>query len=128
MLLNCLFVGCGGFAGSVLRYLCSFIKAEPWGLPVVTMGINAIGSFAIMFFTGLVARWVPTDGHLMLFLRVGLCGGFTTFSTFSAETLGLVEGGNIAGAIVYAAASCILCLLAAALGELAATALAPQAT
>lgn len=127
MILNCLFVGCGGFIGSVLRYLCSFIRLEPWGFPAITMGVNIVGSFAIMFLSGLLARWMPANESIMLFLRVGLCGGFTTFSTFSAETLGLIESGNIAMAIAYAAGSCVLCLIAAALGELTATALTPQA-
>lgn len=124
MLLNCLFVGCGGFVGSVLRYLCSQIKVELWEFPFITLGINVVGSFAILFFTGLFAKAMPLDAHLMLFLRVGLCGGFTTFSTFSAETLGLIESGNIFAAVAYAAASCALCLVAAWLGEMASAAIA----
>lgn len=119
MLWNCLFVGCGGFLGSVFRYLCSLIKVEAWEFPLITLGVNALGSFAILFFTGLFAKSMPMDGHLLLFLRVGLCGGFTTFSTFSAETLGLIESGNAPLAIGYAAASCILCVVAAVLGEIA---------
>lgn len=119
MLLNCLFVGCGGFLGSVLRYLCSLIKVEVWEFPLITLGINVVGSFAILFFTGLFARSAPIDSHLLLFLRVGLCGGFTTFSTFSAETLGLIESGNIPLAIGYAVISCVLCVMAALLGKVA---------
>lgn len=49
------------------------------------------------------------------------CGGFTTFSTFSAETLGLIESGNVPLAIGYALASCVLCVAAALLGEIAAS-------
>lgn len=123
MLINCLFVGCGGFLGSVLRYLCSFIKVPLWDFPFITLGINFVGSFAIMFFAGFFARSVPLDEHWMLFLRVGLCGGFTTFSTFSAETLAMMESGNTALGITYAVASCALCVLAAFLGEAAASAL-----
>ncbi len=123
MLINCLFVGCGGFLGSVLRYLCSFIKVPLWDFPFITLGINFIGSFAIMFFAGFCARNIPLDQHWMLFLRVGLCGGFTTFSTFSAETLAMLESGNTALGITYALASCVLCVLAAFLGEAAASAL-----
>lgn len=117
MLWNCMFVGCGGFLGSVLRYLCGFIKVGTWEFPLITLGINVFGSFAILFLTGLFARSVPLDDHLMLFLRVGLCGGFTTFSTFSAETLGLIESGNVALGVGYAAVSCALCVVAAFLGE-----------
>lgn len=122
MFWNCIFVGCGGFLGSVLRYLTSFIKVDVWEFPLITLGINAVGSFAILFFTGIFAKSIPMDSHLLLFLRVGLCGGFTTFSTFSAETLGLIESGNELLAIGYAAASCVLCVAAAALGEIASSA------
>lgn len=124
MLLNCLFVGCGGFLGSVLRYLCNFIKVGATAFPLVTLGINVLGSFAIMFFTGILAKDAPIDGSLMLFLRVGLCGGFTTFSTFSAETLGLLESGNVIQGIVYTALSAVLCVAAAWIGEIFSTALA----
>lgn len=117
MLVNSLFVGLGGFAGSVMRYLCSFIKVDPAGFPIVTLGINVIGSFAILFLTGIFAKSLPLDSHLLLFLRVGLCGGFTTFSTFSAEALGLIESGNLAVAAIYIFASCTLCILASLLGE-----------
>lgn len=124
MFWNCLFVGCGGFLGSVLRYLGGFIKVGIWEFPLITLSINVIGSFAILFFTGLFARNAPIDNHLLLFLRIGLCGGFTTFSTFSAETLGLIESGNTLLAIGYAAASCALCVVAALLGEIASSAVA----
>lgn len=124
MLFNCLAVGCGGFIGSVLRYLCHLIKVAPGGLPLVTCGINVVGSFAIMFFTGILAKGAPVDNTLLLFLRVGLCGGFTTFSTFSAETLGMLESGNVIQAIAYAVLSVVLCLLAAWAGEAASAAVA----
>ena len=88
--------------------------------PVITLGINVIGSFCIMFFTGLFSKAVPASEHWVLFVRVGLCGGFTTFSTFSAETLALIEQGDLTLGVIYAAASCILCVIAAFLGELAA--------
>lgn len=124
MLINCLFVGFGGFLGSVLRYLCGFIKVGAEGFPFITLGINVVGSFAILFLTGMCTKMIPADEHVLLFLRVGLCGGFTTFSTFSAETLALFESGEILLAVIYAAASCILCVLAALLGELASSAIA----
>lgn len=123
MLLNCLFVGCGGFIGSVLRYLCNSIKVAPFEFPLITLGINVVGSFFILFFTGLLAKSVPVDSSLMLFLRVGLCGGFTTFSTFSAETLGLFESGNVVAALLYGILSLVLCVLAAWGGEVASSAL-----
>lgn len=123
MLLNCIMVGCGGFVGSVLRYLCGLIRVPAIDFPLITLGINFVGSFAIMFFAGLFANSTIMDERTMLFLRVGLCGGFTTFSTFSAETLILLEGGNTFAAVAYALASCVLCVLAAFLGEMASQAL-----
>ena len=126
MFINCLFVGCGGFIGSVLRYLCSFLRFDNVPFPVVTLGINVIGSFAIMFLAGVFARSVPLDEHWMLFLRVGLCGGFTTFSTFSAETFGLFEQGEPITAIAYAALSIVLCIGAAYLGDVSSGILALQ--
>ncbi len=126
MLLNCLFVGCGGFLGSILRYLLSHFRFEGAPLPLVTLGINVIGSFAIMFFSGYFAAFTELDARWMLFLRVGLCGGFTTFSTFSMETLGLIEQGDTAMAVIYAVLSCVLCVVAALLGEMASSAIAAR--
>lgn len=117
MFINCLFVGCGGFIGSILRYLCSFLRFDDIPFPVVTLGINVLGSFAIMLFTGLALRTLPLDEQMSLFLRVGLCGGFTTFSTFSAETLGLFEQGNYVFGCAYIVLSVLLCICAAYFGE-----------
>ena len=124
VILNCLFVGLGGFLGSVFRYLCSFLRFEGISFPVITLGINIVGSFAIMFFSGLLAKELGMDHHLVLFLRVGLCGGFTTFSTFSAETLGLFEAGDYWVATIYVLLSVVLCVLGAWLGAVSSSVLA----
>lgn len=123
MLINCLAVGCGGFIGSALRYLFSLVKFESLAFPITTLVINVLGSFAIMFSAGMLSKTLPGNERLLLFLRVGLCGGFTTFSTFSAETLMLLENGNVALGVLYAVISCIVCVLAAWLGQLASNAL-----
>ena len=123
MLLDCLFVGFGGFIGSILRYLLNLIRFEGIPFPLITLFINTVGSFAIMFIAGLFARELITDERLMLFLRVGLCGGFTTFSTFSAETLDLFNSGEHLAAFAYAILSVVLCVGGAWLGSLAASSL-----
>ncbi len=119
MFLNCLFVGCGGFVGSVLRYLCSLLQLEQVPLPVITLGINILGSFAIILLSGVAVDALGLSERWSLFLRVGLCGGFTTFSTFSAETLALLEQGDTMLALSYAVLSCVLCVGAAFLGHCA---------
>ena len=92
MLLNCLAVGCGGFIGSILRYLVG--NAMPTSsFPWATLAVNVVGSFALAAIAGLVLRGIVPDGGLSLMLRVGLCGGFTTMSTFSLEVVDLTSRG-----------------------------------
>lgn len=80
-------------------------------LPLMTLLINFLGSVAI---GAIVETSELAAGALsreaVLFLKVGLCGGFTTFSTFSLETLGLIEGGQYAIAGAYALVSVVLCV------------------
>lgn len=115
MLMDCLYVGLGGFAGSVLRYLCG--QLFPQGdLPLTTMGINVLGSFALGALAALVSRNVISNEHLSLLLRVGICGGFTTFSTLSLEAVGLMGKGMTAAGIVYVVLSCVLGVTAAIAG------------
>jgi CrcB protein len=81
----------------------------PWG----TLLINVLGSFIIGWFdvlTGEFGRWaVPPDARA--FVLVGICGGFTTFSSFSLQTMQLLEGGELLLAGAYIAGSVILCLV-----------------
>ena len=115
MFVNCLAVGAGGFIGSVLRYLIGTVTPDS-AFPWTTLAINAVGSFALAFIAGLLLRGVLPEGELSLMLRVGLCGGFTTFSTFSLETVSLASNGAWAGAIAYAVGTCVICVLAAFAG------------
>ena len=119
MFLNCLAVGAGGFLGSIIRYLCGFIAPNST-FPYCTMAINVVGSFALAVFAGLLISETITDPRLSLFLRVGLCGGFTTFSTFSNETMVLLQQGRTVEAVLYALLSCVLCVAAAFAGDWAA--------
>lgn len=119
MFMNCLAVGLGGFVGSVLRYLVgNFIPHEmfPWS----TLTINVIGSFALAAIAGLVLRGMIDDGGVSLMLRVGLCGGFTTMSTFSLEVVDLASRGAWIGALGYVVITCVLCVAASYAGGLAA--------
>lgn len=85
-MLNCIAVGCGGFLGAVCRYLCNLIPSGNVSFPLTTMMINIMGALLIGLFSTLPgAIGIPLDPRLNLFLTTGLCGGFTTFSTFSLE-------------------------------------------
>ena len=118
-MLNVLFVGLGGFAGAVLRYLLGLIPVEnPNGFPVCTFIINIVGAFLIGIVTALAAKYSSFDPKLVLFLKTGLCGGFTTFSTFSLETMELFKGGSVMVGVLYVILSVTLCVLAVMLGQL----------
>ena len=85
--MNCLAVGLGGFVGAVCRYLLGLIPLRNGhGFPVTTMIVNVLGAFAIGCIVGLVAKHTDLDPRVVLFLKTGICGGFTTFSTFALET------------------------------------------
>ena len=112
-MLDCLAVGLGGFAGSVLRYLAGKLPLQSaGGFPYVTLMINVLGSFAIGLIAAVAAKHADIDPRLVLFLRVGLCGGFTTFSTFSSEPFSLLRAGSYGGAAAYVLLSVLLGVLA----------------
>lgn len=107
VLLNCLFVGCGGMLGAVARYLMGFLPLKPQnGFPAGTMLINVIGAFFIGLIAALAGKYGTLNPHLVLFLKVGICGGFTTFSTFSLEALGLLQSGKCLLGAAYMVTQC----------------------
>ena len=113
ILLDCIFVGVGGFVGSVLRYLVSLIPLRhESGFPLLTLGINVLGAFVLGVIMARAGREVPLDPRTLLFLQVGICGGFTTFSTFALEAQGLPSGGKPLVAILYMLLSVVLCVAA----------------
>ena len=81
-----LFVALGGAIGSVSRFLLGKLPVKAAGFPVITLGINVVGAFCIGLIVAAVGKHSGWDPRLVLFLKVGFCGGFTTFSTFSLET------------------------------------------
>lgn len=113
-MVNILLVAVGGALGSVGRYLTGILMtrllgmAFPWG----TLTVNIVGSFAIGFLTELVARKLNASMEMRLFIIVGVLGGFTTFSSFSLDTMALVERGATAAAIVYVLSSVCVSLMA----------------
>ena len=116
-----LLVAVGGAAGSLARYWVSVLvvwlmggEAFPWA----TLIINVTGSFVIGVFAALTGSEGPLAGDLptRLLVMVGICGGFTTFSSFSLQTLLLMRAGEITPALINIGASVILCLLATAAG------------
>ena len=110
---NVLLVALGGALGSVARYLVAEVLAGvERGIPVHTLLVNVVGAFVL----GLVLATTPAGSGPRLLLGIGVCGGFTTFSTFSAELVALAEGGAVARAGGYAAASLALGVLATVAG------------
>ncbi|MFR4757238.1 MAG: fluoride efflux transporter FluC [Evtepia gabavorous] len=94
MFCNCLAVGAGGALGAVCRYGMSLLPVLQRGaFPLPTLLTNLLGAILIGLVVGAGQRWANLSPTLLLFLRVGVCGGFTTFSTFSLESLVLLEGG-----------------------------------
>ncbi len=112
-----LYVGLGGAIGAMMRYAVGFIPYRG-EFPVVTLFINVLGAFAIGFFTGIAANKHMSD-NMLLFLRVGVCGGFSTFAAFSLEAYNMFTNGSHILAIVYSLVSVTLCILGAWLGNLA---------
>ena len=112
LMLECLFVGLGGFIGSVARYLIGLLAVETAsGFPVKTFCINLLGS-CILGIVSESALWDPgISRNLVLFLQIGVCGGFTTFSTFSSEALKLFAGGRQGVALSYMVLSVVLGLV-----------------
>ena len=114
MVKEILLVGTGGFAGSALRYLVSVAMAGtqvflPWG----TFTVNAVGSLLIGFLMSVLGQ-----GAWYFLLVAGFCGGFTTFSAFSAELFGMIRSGNYGQAGIYIVLSIVVCVAAVWLGML----------
>ncbi len=120
---TCLVVMAGGALGTLARYLISVMAAPiskdlPWG----TIAINVTGSLLIGFFGTLTlanGRY-PVPENLRLFVMIGFCGGYTTFSSFSLQTLDLIRQGGWMRAGVNILASVVLCVAAVAVGHLVA--------
>jgi CrcB protein len=122
-----LWIALGSALGGVARYACSNLAVAwlgpsfPWG----TLAINVVGSFVIGFFgtvTGPDGRYL-VPGDMRQFVMVGVCGGFTTFSSFSLQTLTLAQDGEFVRAGLNVGGSVVLCLISVWLGYVAAAAI-----
>ena len=108
-MIECIAVGLGGMIGAVLRYLIGLIPLrEDCSFPVKTLAVNILGAFMIGLIVALAAKHPNLNPRLILFLKTGICGGFTTFSTFALETVDLIHAGSPMQAILYVALSLIL--------------------
>ena len=118
-MLNCFIVALGGGLGACLRYLIGLIPIkEPFTFPVKTLVINLIGCFVIGLIAALTVRNTSLSPKTVLFIKTGLCGGFTTFSTFALETETLIKTGHIGLAVLYVVLSVILGVGLAFAGQL----------
>jgi len=120
-----LMIGAGGAIGAISRYLLSTWvysltgRAFPWG----TLAVNLLGSLLMGFLSVWLLERMTLSTEMRALLMVGFLGAFTTFSTFSLETLLLLEEGAVARAGVNIAASVITCIFAAWMGTLIAKAI-----
>lgn len=107
MIKNIILVGLGGALGSVARYLISVLvySGKTQSFPWSTLLINFMGCLFLGLLLGYFQKNDNQYQELKLLLAIGVCGGMTTFSTFSAETLNLMQSGNLLATALYAISS-----------------------
>jgi len=114
---NIIAVGAGSFIGGIARYIVSLaMKGISKGFPWATVLVNLLGCLIIGLLWGFLSRNASESTSWGLFLTVGLCGGFTTFSTFSKEALTMLQTGQIWGFASYIALSILAGIALVALG------------
>lgn len=107
-------VGVGGAIGAMARYGAGMAIGRFWPgtFPLATLLVNILGSVAMGVFVGLMVRWLPAwQAEARLFVAVGILGGFTTFSSFSLDTIVLLERGELLQAGAYVLLSVVVCLV-----------------
>lgn len=108
MMTGWMLAGAGGAVGAVLRYLIGLLPMNPEnGFPIKTLLINLAGSFTIGMIAALAAK-NAMNPKLVVFLKAGVCGGFTTFSSFALETQQLTQKGESGMAFLYVLLSVLL--------------------
>ncbi len=118
MIRNILFVAIGGMLGSVGRFLLVtlIVGLLPYTFPFGTFVVNVLGSFVMGAAVGLADRHLWLQDGWRIFLTVGFCGGFTTFSAFAFENVELLLDKNYGTFAAYSLASFVLCIAAALAG------------
>ena len=118
MIKSLLIVGTGSFIGGAMRYWLSTLMKSvcgqgfPWG----TLMVNLLGCFLFGMLFAVFGKSSATDNTLYLLLTTGVCGGFTTFSTFANESVQMLQQGNTWGFVGYVATSVVAGLALIALG------------
>lgn len=116
MFKSILLIGFGGALGSICRYLLGqwITKMNSSNFPLGTFTVNIIGSFIIGIFIAYFSN--TSQSSVKLFLISGFCGGFTTFSAFTAENINLIQSGQWSTAFIYTLCSLVLGIVAVFLG------------
>ena len=114
--MNFLFVAFGGALGAVARYAISLIPAKT-GFPILTLITNIVGAVLIGFIVGFTDNRDGISDNVILFWKTGVCGGFTTFSTFSLEACNLFENKQYTVGAIYVILSFGCCILGVLCGK-----------
>ena len=109
-------VALGGAIGAMGRYAISLLPVKT-SFPILTLLTNALGAILIGFIVGLVSQREATSPKTVLFWKTGICGGFTTFSTFSLEAVFLLEKKDLLGGSLYILLSVAFCMIGILVGR-----------
>lgn len=113
--MNYILVGLGGGIGAIFRYFISMLPFKA-AFPVATLLTNLTGALLIGLISGIAAQKNASE-NTILFLKTGVCGGYTTFSTFSLEAYTLLQSGDILGGVLYVVLSVAGCIAGVWIGK-----------